>query len=82
MAWNLGGTTVYTLDELQTVNGQAWQRAVRDAWDAYLSADTLQAASALDTAAGYGYCVEGCSVGTAATGFDLVDGCEHRLAAV
>jgi hypothetical protein len=70
--------TVYTLDELRDVNEAAWGRAVRDAWDVYLSADTLEAASALDSLDGFGYCPEGCPVGSADDEFDLLDDCEHR----
>jgi len=82
MAWYRGGAAIYTLDELRTVNADAWQLAVRDAWDAYLSADSLEAASALDSLDGYGYCVDGCPLGSEDDGFDLVDECDHRLTAV
>ena len=82
MAWDRGGTAIFTLDELRTVNAGAWQRAVRDAWDAYLSADSLDAASALDSLDGYGYCAEGCPLGSEEHGFDMLDECEHLLAAV
>lgn len=78
MAWNRDGATVYTLDELRSVNEVAWRSAVLNAWDAYLSAESLEAASALDTLDGYGYCADGCPVGSEDEGFDLLDDCEHR----